>query len=440
MMSMLSCIMMMILFLFFFNWYLLFISLFFMFYIFLNSFVFNGFYSMISGPLGGDLLSFSLIFLSIWIINLMLLASGNVYKNSNFITEFMYMNMFLFFFLFLSFSVYNMFMYYLFFECSLVPTIFLIFGWGYQPERLVSAYYLLFYTLFFSLPMLLGIFYINSLCFSLFYFLMNMDYNMYIYFSMILAFMAKMPMVFFHYWLPKAHVEAPVSGSMILAGVLLKLGGYGVIRVLFFMKNFSLNYLFICLSLFGMFMIGLLCLFQIDMKSLIAYSSISHMGLVICGLMNLNYLGMIGALLMMISHGLCSSGMFCLANITYERSGSRSLIINKGMLVFMPSMSMFWFMMMVNNMASPPSMNLISEIILINSIMSWSSLSFLFLMFSSFVSCLYSMYLYSSVNHGVLYNGMNSMSGGYVLEYILLFMHWIPLNISFLKLDIFSLM
>lgn len=170
-------------------------------------------------------------------------------------------------------------------------------------------------------------------------------------------------------------------------------------------------------------MVGLLCLFQVDMKSLIAYSSVSHMGLVICGLISLNYLGIIGSLIIMIAHGLCSSGIFCLANIVYERRGSRNLFLNKGMLIFMPGLSIFWFVLMVNNMARPPSMNLVGEIILINRIVSWRTLSILFLIFSSFISCLYRIYLYSSINHGFLYRGMNSMSGGYVIEYILLMLH-----------------
>nr|YP_010424635.1 NADH dehydrogenase subunit 4 [Cyrtorhinus lividipennis]USH90824.1 NADH dehydrogenase subunit 4 [Cyrtorhinus lividipennis] len=439
MMKMMFYMFMMILFLPFFNWYFIFFCLFMMFFIFMNIMSFNIYYCMLGGFMGGDLLSLSLIFLSIWIISLMLLASGFIYKNNLFMNEFLIMNMFLLFFLFLSFSTYNLFMYYFYFECSLIPTVFLIFGWGSQPERLISGYYLLFYTLFFSLPLLLGIFYINSLCFSLFYFLICVDYNLYLYMSMYMAFMVKMPMVFVHFWLPKAHVEAPVSGSMILAGVLLKLGGYGIIRVLLFLSDFSLNYFYICLSFLGMVMIGIMTMFQVDMKSLIAYSSVSHMGLVICGLMNLNYFGLVGSLLMMIGHGLCSSGMFCLANIMYERSGSRSLFMNKGSLIFMPSMSMLWFLFIMNNMSSPPSLNFFSEVFIIIGIMSWCSLSFLFLMFSSFISCLYSIYLYSSVNHGFIHSSMNSMSGGLFSEYLLLFMHLIPLNFVFLKLDIFSL-
>nr|QDI94084.1 NADH dehydrogenase subunit 4 [Leucophoroptera quadrimaculata] len=422
-----------------FSWYILVVSLLFFFFEVLSKCYISTYYCNLVYNMGFDILSLSLVFLSVWIIILMIISSINIFKNNFFMKEFLYVNMFLLFFLFLCFSTNNLFKYYLFFECSLIPTILMIFGWGYQPERLSAGYYLLFYTLVFSLPMLLGIFHIYSSCYTLNFFLIYMNQDVFLYLSMLMAFMVKMPLIFVHFWLPKAHVEAPISGSMILAGVLLKLGGYGILRVFNFLSLNYFNYLFVGLSLYGMYMVGLLCLFQLDMKSLIAYSSVSHMGMVICGLMTMNYWGFIGSLILMLSHGLCSSGMFCLANIVYERSGSRLLFMNKGMINFMPSLCLFWFMFCANNMGSPPSLNLLGELFLINGILSWSDLTMVFLMFSSFIGCVYSIYIYSFVNHGSIYSGYTSSYMVYFIEYLYLFMHLLPLNMMFLKFDLFSM-
>nr|URT60202.1 NADH dehydrogenase subunit 4 [Gortyna sp.] len=386
-----------------------------------------------------DIMSYGLIMLSIWISILMIMASENLYSVNFYVDFFLFNVIFLLIMLYLTFSTMSMFMFYLFFEGSLIPTLLLIIGWGYQPERIQAGMYLLFYTLFVSLPLLMGVFYVfNEMNCMMIYFLKFFNMNVYmLYFSMILAFLVKMPMYFVHLWLPKAHVEAPVSGSMILAGIMLKLGGYGLLRLLIFLQeiNLKLNYVSIVISLIGGFYISLKCFCQTDIKSLIAYSSVAHMSMVISGIMIMNYWGFIGSYILMIGHGLCSSGMFCLANISYERLHSRSLYINKGMMNFMPSMSLWWFLLMSSNMAAPPSLNLMGEISLINSLMSWSWISMLMLMLISFFSAGYSLYLYSFVQHGKYYSGVYSYYTGVSREYLMLMLHWLPLNILVLKID-----
>nr|AND96637.1 NADH deshydrogenase subunit 4 [Drepanocerus kirbyi] len=411
-------------------------------FLFMISYSYSYMYTHISYFMGCDLLSYCMILLTFWICSLMIMASESInYKNfySNF---FLLILLGLTISLYITFSSLNLFLFYLFFEVSLIPTLILIIGWGYQPERLQAGIYLLFYTLLVSLPMMIAIFYYYENFYSLdFYFINNMVNNIYMYLCMNLAFFVKMPMYMVHLWLPKAHVEAPVSGSMILAGILLKLGGYGLMRLMliFLEIGMSVNIIFLMISMFGGLLVSLICIRQIDIKSLIAYSSVAHMGLVLAGIMTMYYWGMCGALVMMLAHGLCSSGLFCLANMNYERILSRSLYLNKGLINLLPSLSLWWFLLSSSNMAAPPSLNLLGEIMLINSLVSWDKLNMLILMFLSFFSAVYSLYLYSYTQHGKMNSGYYSIYLVSVREYLLLMLHWLPLNLMILKSEYFSL-
>nr|AQM40182.1 NADH dehydrogenase subunit 4 [Diestramima tibetensis] len=421
-------------------WWLVHSLMFLFSFMFMFNVVLEANFEYLSYFFGCDIISYGLILLSFWICSLMIMASESVNKYNYNVNLFMFMIVMLMLLLFCTFSTTNLFMFYLFFESSLIPTLFLILGWGYQPERLQAGVYLLFYTLLASLPLLVGIFNIynklDSLFIPLLFDMNNMNFLFYL--CMIFAFLVKMPMFMVHLWLPKAHVEAPVSGSMILAGVLLKLGGYGLLRIYKILTNLGLlyNFMWISLSLVGGVLISLVCLRQTDLKALIAYSSVAHMGIVLGGLMTMSNWGFCSAYTLMIAHGLCSSGLFCLANISYERLGSRSLLINKGLMNFMPSMALWWFLLCSSNMAAPPSLNLLGEIGLLNSIVSYSWLSMLALMLLSFFSAAYTLYLYSYSQHGFMYSGMYSCSMGYMREYLLLFLHWLPLNLLIMKSDL----
>nr|APX39456.1 NADH dehydrogenase subunit 4 [Cassida denticollis] len=416
------------------------VFLFYFLFIFVINCGFFNFFTMLSFSLGLDGLSYYMIILSVWISSLMILASSKIYFTGNYYSTFCFMVLLLLFCLLMTFSSLNMFMFYIFFEVSLIPLMLIIIGWGYQPERLMAGVYLIFYTLFFSFPMMLGLFILYESLNSFMFFEVNYINSPILYFLINMVFFVKIPMFSIHLWLPKAHVEAPVSGSMILAGVTLKLGGYGLIRFMkiFLSLNFKFNMFFIVLSIIGGFIISLICLYQTDIKLLIAYSSVSHMGMVMASILTLNYSGFFGSLVLMIAHGLCSSGLFCIANIYYERVHSRSMYMLKGLLSIFPSFGLFMFLISVGNMAAPPSLNLLGEILLLKSLISYSYFLMIVLVFTSFFSAVYSIYLFSYTNHGKYYSGFYCTYGGVIREYLLMFLHLFPLNILVLMSDMFN--
>nr|YP_009651005.1 NADH dehydrogenase subunit 4 [Macropsis notata]AOW43947.1 NADH dehydrogenase subunit 4 [Macropsis notata] len=405
-----------------FQYYLIFCCLFF---IFMYS---CGFYCNLSYQFGLDYISLGLILLTFLILMLMIFCSLTVYSSLSF-NFFWFINYILLFIMVMFFCCLSMFYFYVFFEFSLIPLVFLIMGWGYQPERLLSSLYLFFYTLFGSLPFLFLIIYIYSNFYTMFFDLINIfDVSFIFHFFFIFGFLIKLPMFIVHFWLPSAHVQAPVSGSMILAGVLLKIGGYGLIRI-FFITEFSFykySYIWYSFSIYGSLLVGFICFIQGDLKCLIAYSSVSHMGLCLLGLLTMSYWGVLGSYYLMISHGLCSSCLFMMSNFYYERIHSRSFYINKGLINFFPSVAPFWLLMCCFNMGCPPSLNFISEIMILNSMIMYFSFSCFYFLFISFFCSCFSFFLFSYVFHG-LYHSLYSFGFITVREYLLVLIHLIPL-------------
>lgn len=394
--------------------------------------------------LGIDYIRYIIVYLRVWIIFLIIISSEGVKVGNKFPGMFVLINLILLLSLLLTFSSLNYLLFYIMFEMSLIPTLILILGWGYQPERIQAGIYMLFYTLALSLPLLVSLLYLYRKSYSLSIVILrivdvNLSWvNILWYFSRVLAFLVKLPIYIFHLWLPKAHVEAPVAGSMILAGVLLKLGGYGLIRVLCLFQKINLRFawLWVRIRLVGGVIVRILCLRQVDMKALIAYSSVVHISMVLCGLMIFSWWGLIGAVVVIVGHGLCSSGLFCLANMVYERVGSRSLLVSKGLLNFIPRIGLWWFLFRVGNMAAPPTLNLFGEISLIIRIIRWRIITLFGLIFLSFFRASYTLYIYSLSQHGVFLNSLYSCRSGKVREYLVLFLHWLPLNFLILNLNL----
>lgn len=306
--------------------------------------------------------------------------------------------------LWLAFQRKSLLSFYLFFELSILPVLFLILGWGYQPERISSSFYIFFYTLFGSLPLLFIIVLILAKTGNMRYFIDCDNANLFRKSARIIiigAFLVKLPLYFTHMWLPKAHVEAPVAGSIILAGLILKLGGYGLLLCSLFPIIFnSALILLVRLSSFGGFAVRMLITRLTDIKVIIAYSSVVHISLVAVGAIAGGAVGVSGLLLIIICHGFASPGIFAGANMYYERSHSRRVILNKGLLGAIPALTLFWFSLIVLNFGGPFTANLLSEILLINILRGVSLILLVWAAGMCFFSLVYNLILYASLNQG----------------------------------------
>ena len=288
---------------------------------------------------------------------------------------------------------------------------FLIIGiWGSRERKIRAVYLFFFYTFVGSLCMLVGLLYIYSIVGTLNYeYLISYKFSVmeqrWLWLSFFLSFAAKIPMFPFHIWLPEAHVEAPTVGSVLLAGILLKLGVYGFLRfslTLFPEASYFFSPLIYILCIIGIISASLTATRQTDLKRIIAYSSVAHMNLVTLGIFSFNLIGIEGSIIQSISHGFVAGALFFLIGILYQRYHSRLISYYSGLVHLMPLYAFFFLFFTMANIALPGTSSFVGEFLLLLSIYKINSIV-CFLATSGVILCGgYSLWVYNRLMFGNL--------------------------------------
>jgi proton-translocating NADH-quinone oxidoreductase chain M len=358
--------------------------------------------------LGVDGISIFFLLLTTMLIPLCILTSWNSISNN--LKEFLIAFLMLDFFLIGTFCVLDLLLFYIFFESVLIPMFLIIGVWGSRERKILAAYYFFLYTLLGSVLMLLSILYIYSQVGTTNYeVLLTFSFSeleqKFLWFSFFLAFASKVPMVPVHLWLPEAHVEAPTSGSVILAGVLLKLGTYGFIRFslpLFPFASFFFTPLVYTIALIGIIYTSFTAIRQSDFKRIVAYTSIAHMNLVILGIFSFNTIGIEGAIFQSLSHGFVASALFLVIGIVYDRYKTRLVQYYGGLASVMPIYIFIFLFFTMANISFPGTSSFVGEfLILVGSFKVNTTITF-FGATSVVIGGAYSLWLFNRIAYGNL--------------------------------------
>jgi len=302
--------------------------------------------------------------------------------------------------------------FYIFFEATLIPLFLLIGVWGSREQKVSAAYKLFFYTLISSSLTLIGFITLLVAAPTLssnFIYLEKVtlipSLQNWLFWLMFLSFAVKLPIVPLHNWLPEAHVEAPTAVSMILAGVLLKLGGYGMCRFLVPLVPNALVYfkpIIIVIGLVSIFYASILSLRCSDLKKIVAYSSISHMGFITLALANINATAVVGIIINMVSHGFISSALFAAVGVLYDRYKTRNLLYFGGLATTMPIFSVLFLILSLANAGFPGLSGFSSELITLIAVFKSNPLAATFACLSVIFSAANNLWLFVRMFYGKL--------------------------------------
>lgn len=366
------------------------------------------FLSNYSFYLGVDGLSLYLVVLTAFLVPVCILISWSSVQHH--CREYVICFLFLESLIFAVFTVLDLLLFYVFFEGVLIPMFVLIGAWGSRGRKVRAAYQLFVYTLLGSVLMLGAILFIyievgttDLLRLSVVELGSNLECLAWLAFFM--SFAVKVPMFPFHVWLPEAHVEAPTAGSVILAGILLKLGGYGLLRFsigLFPTASAFFSPLVFVLSILSVVYASLTTIQQVDLKKIIAYSSVAHMNFVTLGMFCLNLQGLEGSLFLMLSHGIVSSALFLCVGVLYDRHHSRVVKYYAGLVHTMPLFVSFFVVFSLANLGLPLTTSFVGELLILMGAFLTSTWIAFFACTSMVFGAVYSLWLANRVSFGNL--------------------------------------